>query len=168
VDAGNLIAGRLSVVARHSVALRLAPLWSVQPRHVFGRGHQHSRRRRSPHPSSTPRNPLVPCRGIQSFRASGPHRGFIIFSRERKYGLEFYLQSPAEQYEDGTFRPQRMFLVAGKVRMAQVAQLVRDAGVSFFNQHARAELVCTGEIGKVSRFESSTFQREASQRERQV
>jgi hypothetical protein len=68
---------------------------------------------------------------IQSFSREPVPIAVYHLSRERKYGLEFYLNRPAEQYEDGNIPAAAHVLVAGQSTQAQVAQLVPGRRVSF-------------------------------------
>ena len=68
---------------------------------------------------------------IQAFSHEPVPLGLYHVSRVQEYGLEFYLNRPAEKYEDGGIPAAAHVLVAAQGTQLQVAQLVPGRRVSY-------------------------------------
>jgi 4-amino-4-deoxy-L-arabinose transferase-like glycosyltransferase len=68
---------------------------------------------------------------IQAFSHEPVPLGLYHVSRVQEYGLEFYLNRPAEKYEDGGIPAAAHVLVAAQGTQLQVAQLVSGRRVSY-------------------------------------
>ena len=68
---------------------------------------------------------------IQAFSREPVPVALYHINRAREYGLEFYLNRPAEKYEDGNIPAAEHVLVAAQGTQSQVAQLVPGRRVSY-------------------------------------
>ena len=68
---------------------------------------------------------------IQSFSRDPAPVALYHVNRVQEYGLEFYLNRPAEKYEDGSIPQAAHVLVAAQGAQLQVAQLVPGRRVSY-------------------------------------
>jgi hypothetical protein len=68
---------------------------------------------------------------IQAFSREPVPIALYHINRMREYGLEFYLNRPAQKYEDGNIPAVEHVLVAAQNTQSQVAQLVPGRRVSY-------------------------------------
>ena len=84
---------------------------------------------------------------IQSFSREPVPIALYHLNRAQEYGLEFYLNRPAQSYERGTIPTEAHVLVAAQNTLAQVAQLVPGRRVSYLTS-VQAQKVDVYWVGK--------------------
>jgi 4-amino-4-deoxy-L-arabinose transferase-like glycosyltransferase len=71
---------------------------------------------------------------IQAFSHEAVPIGLYHVNRMQEYGLEFYLNRPAQKYEDGNIPAAEHVVVAAQGTQSQVAQLVAGRRVSYLTR----------------------------------